>query len=128
MAFRWRGQRPARRRSRFIRGLGAAPASRIGYEPATGTFPWTGCPSVAGVPIPYRWGIDGDELAITTDLTGATFRGRWSEDGRTFSGGWRPMPGRDGPGNLAQDIWGAGLRLPTAPASQARIRWTPPSS
>ena len=84
----------------------------IGYDPATGTFPSTVYPSMAGVPIPYRWEIDGDELTITTDLLGATFRGRWSEDGRTFSGGWRPMPGRDGPGNVAYDIWGGRAEAP----------------
>jgi hypothetical protein len=50
----------------------------IGYDPATGTFPSTVYPSMAGVPIPYRWEIDG----------------------------WRPMPGREGPGNIAYDISG----------------------
>jgi Protein of unknown function (DUF1579) len=78
----------------------------IGYDPETGTFPSTVYPSMAGVPIPYRWEIDGDELTITTDVLGATFRGRWSEDGKTFSGGWRPNPGREGPGNIAYDISG----------------------
>ncbi len=79
----------------------------IGYDPATGTFPSTVYASMAGIPIPYRWEIDGDELTITTDLLGATFRGRWSEDGKTFSGGWRPNPGREGPGNVAYDISGS---------------------
>jgi hypothetical protein len=65
---------------------------------------------MAGTPIPYRWQIDGDELTITTEMLGATFRGRWSEDGDTFSGGWRPDPGREGPGNVAYDI--AGGRAP----------------
>jgi Protein of unknown function (DUF1579) len=78
----------------------------IGYDPATGTFPSTVYPSMAGIAIPYRWEIDGDELTITTDLIGATFRGRWSEDGTTFSGGWRPNPGREGPGNVAYDVRG----------------------
>jgi Protein of unknown function (DUF1579) len=78
----------------------------IGYDPATGTFPSTVFPSMAGMPIPYRWEINGDELTITTDLLGAIFHGRWSDDGETFSGGWRPMPGREGPGNIAYDISG----------------------
>jgi hypothetical protein len=78
----------------------------IGYDPATGTFPSTVYPSMAGVPIPYRWEIDGDALTITTDVLGATFRGRWSEDGESFSGGWRPNPGREGPGNVAYDVRG----------------------
>jgi hypothetical protein len=85
----------------------------IGYDPATGTFPSTVYPSMAGVPIPYRWAIEGDALTITTDALGATFRGRWSEDGETFSGGWRPNPGREGPGNVAYDV--SGGRAPERP-------------
>jgi hypothetical protein len=78
----------------------------IAYDPATGTFPSTVYPNVGGTPIPYRWEIHGDELTITTDMLGATFHGRWSEDGATFSGGWRPNPGREGAGNVAYDISG----------------------
>jgi hypothetical protein len=78
----------------------------IGYDAASGTFPSTVYSSMAGMPLPYSWEIDGDELTITTDVIGATFRGRWSEDGKTFSGGWRPNPGREGPGNVAYDISG----------------------
>jgi hypothetical protein len=86
----------------------------IGYDPSTGTFPSTVFPSLAGVPIPYRWDIRGDELTITTAVIGATFHGRWSEDGTTFSGGWRPDPGREGPGNTAYDI--SGSRAPVEPS------------
>jgi len=42
--------------------------------------------------------MEGDELTITTDVLGATFRSRWSEDGTTFSGGWRPDEDREAPG------------------------------
>ena len=78
----------------------------IGYDPATGSFPSTVYPNMAGMAIPYRWEVDGDALTITTDLLGAIFQGAWSEDGSSFSGGWRPMPGREGPGNVAYDVWG----------------------
>ena len=78
----------------------------VGYDPATGTYPSTVYPSMAGMAIPYRWEIDGDELTITTDVIGSIFRGRWSEDGASFSGGWRPLPGREGPGNVAYDVSG----------------------
>jgi Protein of unknown function (DUF1579) len=87
-------------------GFAVEGLERIGYDPETGTFPSTVYPSMVGMPIPYRWEIDGDELTITTDVLGATFRGSWSEDGETFSGGWRPNPGREGPGNIAYDISG----------------------
>jgi Protein of unknown function (DUF1579) len=82
----------------------------IGYDPETGTFPSTVYPSLFGTPIPYRWELDGDELTITTEVLGATFHGRWSEDGTSFSGGWRPMPGREGPGNPPYDIRGSRAR------------------
>lgn len=79
----------------------------IGYDPATGTFPSTVYPNMAGMPIPYRWEVEGDALTITTELLGAVFHGRWSQDGQMFSGGWRPMPGREGPGNVPYDVWGS---------------------
>jgi hypothetical protein len=78
----------------------------IGYDPASGAYPSTVYPNMAGMPLPYRWEIDGDNLTITTDVLGATFHGKWSADGKTFSGGWRPMPGREGPGNIAYDVSG----------------------
>lgn len=78
----------------------------IGYDPATGTFPSTVYPSMFGAAVAYRWELDGEELTITTEMLGAVFHGRWSADGTSFSGGWRPMPGREGPGNVAYDISG----------------------
>jgi len=84
----------------------------IGYDPSTGTFPSTVFSNMVGVPIPYRWEIEGDDLTITTEVIGATFHGRWSADGTTFSGGWRPDPGREGPGNDPYDI--SGSRAPVA--------------
>jgi Protein of unknown function (DUF1579) len=79
----------------------------IGYDPQTDTFPSTVYPSMVGQALPYVWKVDGDELTIETEYIGATFRGRWSEDG-TFSGGWRPNPGRENdPGNIPYDIWGS---------------------
>jgi hypothetical protein len=78
----------------------------IGYDPATGKFPSTVFANVAAMPLPYVWEVDGDDLTITTDLLGAVFHGKWSADGKTFSGGWRPMKGREGPGNIPYDIAG----------------------
>jgi hypothetical protein len=36
----------------------------------------------------------------------ATFEGRWSEDGDSFGGGWRPNPGADENMNVPYDITG----------------------
>ncbi|HEU4421378.1 MAG TPA: DUF1579 family protein [Pilimelia sp.] len=79
----------------------------IRYDPETGTFPSTVYPSMFGSPLPYRWKLDGDDVTITAETLHATFHGRWSEDGATFSGGWRPDPGHENdPGNIAYDVWG----------------------
>jgi Protein of unknown function (DUF1579) len=79
----------------------------IRYDPETGTFPSTVYPSMVGAPLPYRWKLDGDEVTITAEALHATFRGRWSPDGESFSGGWRGDPGHENdPGNIAYDVWG----------------------
>jgi hypothetical protein len=87
-------------------GMAVEGVEIIGYDPATGAYPSTVYPNMAPMPIPYRWELDGDNLTITTDVLGAVFHGRWSDDGKTFAGGWRAMPGREGPGNVAYDISG----------------------
>jgi hypothetical protein len=79
----------------------------IGHDPATGTFSSTVYASMAPMPLPYRWIIEGDELTIKAEALGATFRGRWNADGTVFSGGWRPDPGHENdPGNTPYDISG----------------------
>jgi hypothetical protein len=58
-------------------------------------------------PLPYRWMLDGDEVTIKAEALHATFRGPWSEDGQTFSGGWRSDPGHENdPSNVAYDVSG----------------------
>ena len=80
----------------------------IWYDPETDTFPSTVYPSMAGTPLPYRYEVDGNNLKITAESLGATFRGTWNEDGTAFSGGWRPDPGHENdPGNIPYDIWGS---------------------
>ena len=76
----------------------------IGYDPATDKFPSTVYSSMVGVPIPYEYDIQGDQVTIRTELNGgATYRGSFSADGNAGSGGWRPDAGA-GPGNVAYDI------------------------
>lgn len=76
----------------------------IGYDPKSDTFPSTVYASMAATPLAYRWELASDEVTITTDELGATFHGRWS--GAGLAGGWRPIPGREGPGNVPYDISG----------------------
>ena len=76
----------------------------IGYDPATDKFPSTVYSSMVGVPIPYEYDVQGDQVTIRTELNGgATYTGTFSEDGNAGSGGWRPDAGA-GPGNVAYDI------------------------
>jgi hypothetical protein len=83
----------------------------IGYDPSTRTFPSTVYASMMGIPIPYRYDIQGNEVTITTELGGgATFHGTVSEDGNSYKGGWRPDAGKEGAGNVAYDIWGTRVK------------------
>lgn len=83
----------------------------IGYERASDTFPSLVYSNLAGVPIPYRYDVRGKDVTITTDLAGgAKMTGKISEDGNTFSGGWRPNPGKEGLGNVAYDFVGTRIK------------------
>jgi hypothetical protein len=77
----------------------------IYYDPDSDTFPSLVYSNLAEVPIPYRYDVRGKDVTITTDLTGgAKMTGKISEDGNTFSGGWRHSPGKEDPGNKAYDL------------------------
>jgi hypothetical protein len=80
----------------------------IGYDPETGTFPSTVYSNLSPTPLPYRWEVDADSVKITVSYgpLDATFNGAFSEDGRTFHGGWRPNPGADETANVAYDLSG----------------------
>jgi Protein of unknown function (DUF1579) len=83
----------------------------IGYDPETGTFPSSVFSNVSPRPLPYRWEIEGDSVKITVSYgpLDATFTGRFSDDGQSFGGGWRPNPGADEMVNVAYDIGGRRL-------------------
>ena len=80
----------------------------IGYDPETGTFPSTVYSNLSPAPLPYRWEVDGDHVKISVAYgpMDSTFTGTWSDDGESFSGGWRPNPGADETINVAYDIGG----------------------
>jgi hypothetical protein len=81
----------------------------ISYDTKTGTFPSMVYSNMSPEPLPYRWRIDGDTVTITVTYAplDATYTGRWSDDGTTFSGGWRPNPGADETVNVPYDIRGS---------------------
>ena len=80
----------------------------IGYDPETDTFPSTVYSNLSPAPLPYRWEVDDDTVKISVSYgpMDATYTGRFGDDGRTFSGGWRPNPGADETINVPYDIAG----------------------
>ncbi len=78
----------------------------IGYDPATGKFSSSVYSNMWGQPIPYLWEIAGNNLTIIMPGM-ARYTGKFSEDGTSMSGGWRPDLGKEGPGNIPYDIWGS---------------------
>lgn len=89
-------------------GLQIESLELIGYDPETKTFPSTVFSNLAPTPLPYRWEVGEDTVKITVSYgpLDAAFTGRWSKDGETFAGGWRPNPGADETINAPYDIEG----------------------
>jgi Protein of unknown function (DUF1579) len=80
----------------------------IGYDPETKTFPSTVYSNLSPTPLPYRWEVSADAVKIFVSYgpLDATFHGKFSKDGKHFSGGWRPNPGADETINVPYDIGG----------------------
>jgi hypothetical protein len=80
----------------------------IGFDAETKAFSSSVYSNLSPVPLPYKWDVQGDELTISVNYgpLGATFRGRFSSDGNSFAGGWRPNPGADETINVPYDIGG----------------------
>jgi hypothetical protein len=80
----------------------------IGYNPETKAFSSFVYSNMAPDPWPYEWDIQGDQwtISIKHGPMDAKFTGKFSADGKSFSGGWRPAPGADEKVNTAYDIQG----------------------
>ena len=78
----------------------------IGYDPKTKAFSSYVYSNMAPDPWPYEWDVQGDKLTISikSGPMDATFQGKFSRDGNSFSGGWRPNPGADETINAPYDI------------------------
>lgn len=81
----------------------------VSYDPETGTFPSQVFSNLSPEPLPYTWRLDGDEpqISVFYGPLDATFRGRFSADGDSFSGAWAPNPGADPEANLPYSIGGS---------------------
>jgi len=78
----------------------------IGYNPKTKAFSSYVYSNMAPDPWPYQWDIQGDDLTISINHgpMAARFTAKFSSDGSSFSGGWRPSPGADQTINAPYDI------------------------
>jgi len=83
----------------------------IGYNPQTQSFSSLVYSNMSPMPLPYKWDVQDDTLTISVAYgpMDATFKGKFSKDGQSFSGGWRPNPGADETVNVPYDL--AGTRL-----------------
>jgi hypothetical protein len=78
----------------------------IGYDPKTKAFSSYVYSNMAPDPWPYEWDVQGDDLTISINHgpMAARFTGKFSSDGNSFSGSWRPSPGADETVNAPYDI------------------------
>ena len=80
----------------------------IGYDPSTEAFSSLVYSNLAPFALPYQWDLQDSVLKISTEAS--TFEGTFNEEGDIFSGGWRPDPGKEGPGNVPYDISGTRVK------------------
>jgi Protein of unknown function (DUF1579) len=80
----------------------------IGHDAETGAFSSLVFSNMSPAPLPYRWDVQGRDVTISVAYPplDATFTGRYSEDGTSFAGGWRPNTGADETVNVPYDISG----------------------
>lgn len=78
----------------------------IRYDPETQAFTSYVYSTTSPMPLPYKWEVQDDTLTISVAYgpIDATFKGKFSKDGKRFSGGWRPNPGADETINVPYDI------------------------
>ena len=78
----------------------------IGYDSETKAFSSYVYSNASPAPLPYKWDLQDDTLTISVSYgpLDATFKGKFSQDGESFSGGWRPNPGADETVNVPYDV------------------------
>jgi hypothetical protein len=78
----------------------------IGYNSETKAFSSYVFSNMSPDPLPYEWDVQDDSITISVKYgpMDSTFTGRFSPDGNSFTGGWRPNPGADEAINTPYDI------------------------
>jgi hypothetical protein len=74
----------------------------VGYDSVSKTFPSFVYSNLEDAPLPYLWVVRGD--TVYHSGSGAQFTGKFSKDGRTLTGGWRPEMGQDATAANAYDV------------------------
>jgi hypothetical protein len=84
----------------------------IGYDSDSKAFASHVFSNMSPQALPYKWDLQGDTLKISVSYgaLNASFEGKFSKDGTSFSGGWRPNPGADPAINVAYDIGGTRIK------------------
>lgn len=78
----------------------------LSYDPKTGTYPTAAYSTLSEGPgsmIEYEWAAEPDGTIIHRGA-GAIYRGTFSEDGNTLTGGWRPDKSGDGRDEASYDL------------------------
>lgn len=93
-------------------GLKIQSLELIGYDPETKAFSSSVYSNLAPMPLPYQWDVQDDTLTISVSYSpmDATFKGKISKGGESFSGGWRPNPGADETVNVPYDVGGTRVK------------------
>ncbi len=73
----------------------------ISYDPAGHTFRSNVYSSISGNVFPYWWDVRGDE--VTHWMKTAKYMGTFSMDGKSLTGGWRPVEGSENSENVSYD-------------------------
>lgn len=81
----------------------------IGYDAESDSLKSQVYSNMSPEPLPYTWKVDGDNVEITVVYgpMDATFHGKFSDNGNSFGGGWRPNAGADPEINVAYDVSGS---------------------
>jgi hypothetical protein len=78
----------------------------IGYSSRTRAFSSLVFSNMAAEPWPYKWDVRGNKITISIKRgpMNAKYVGKFSADGKKFSGGWRPNRGANKTVNAPYDI------------------------
>jgi Protein of unknown function (DUF1579) len=84
----------------------------IGYDAETGAFASYVYSNLSPLPLPYKWDLRGDTLTISVSHgpLDSSFSGEFSDDGESFSGGWRANVGADETINISYDVTGSRVK------------------